>query len=108
MSNLSDLIGGTEDEAKELVKTSLLELIQGAKTEGEAVIKETGEKVEKWLELKLEGELDSDELEALLNTRKRVVLQFLNTQEISARARLERVSIGLIDLVLNKAMNAIV
>jgi len=107
MSTLSDLIETTGDEAKELVKTNLLELIQGAKSEAEAVVKETGEKIEKWLVLKVSGEIDSDELEALLNARRRTVRQFLNSQEIAARARLEKVTIGLIDLVLNKALDAI-
>lgn len=107
MSTLNNLIGTSGDEAKELIKTNLLELIQGAKSEAETVAKETGEKIEKWLVLKVKRELDSDELEALLNARRRTVRQFLNTQEIGARARLEKVTIGLIDLVLNKALEAI-
>lgn len=108
MPELRDLIDTTGDEAKEFIKDSLLDLIQGAKSEAEIVVKETGEKIEKWLVLKLEGEIDSDELEALLNTRRRVVRQFLNTQEIAARARLEKITTGLIDLVLNKALDAII
>lgn len=107
MSTLSDLIEITGDEAKELIKTNLLELIQGAKSEAETIAKETGDKIEKWLVLKVKGEIDSDELEALLNARRRTVRQFLNSQEITARARLEKVTIGLIDLVLNKALDAI-
>jgi len=107
MATLSDLIETTGDEAKEIIKTNLLELIQGAKSESEAVAKETGEKIEKWLLLKAEGEIDSDELEALLNARRRTIRQFLNTQEIAARARLEKVTIGLIDLILNKALDTI-
>lgn len=107
MSTLSALIETTGDEAKELIKTSLLELIQGAKSEAETIAKETGDKIEKWLELKVKGEIDSDELEALLNARRRTVRQFLNSQEIAAKARLEKVTIGLIDLVLNKALDII-
>ena len=107
MSTLSGLIETTGDDAKELIKTNLLELIQGAKSEAELVAKETGEKIEKWLVLKAKGEIDSDELEALLDARRRTVRQFLNSQEIAARARLERVTMGLIDLVLNKALDVI-
>ena len=107
MSTLSELIETTSDDAKELIKTNLLELIQGAKSEADSVAKETGEKIEKWLLLKIRGEIDSDELEALLNARRRTVRQFLNSQEIAARARLEKVTIGLIDLVLHKALGAI-
>ena len=107
MSTLDELIETSGDEAKELIKTNLLELIQGAKSESETVAKETGEKIEKWLVLKVKGEFDSDELEALLNSRRRTVRQFLNSQEISARARLEKVTIGLIDLILNRALDVI-
>ncbi|MEH6473587.1 MAG: hypothetical protein V7752_20375 [Halopseudomonas sp.] len=107
MSTLSDLIDTTGDDAKELIKSNLLDLIKGAKSETKSVVKETGDKIEKWLELKIKGEIDSDELEALLNARRRTVRQFLNSQEISARARLEKVTIGLIDLVLNKALDVI-
>ena len=107
MSTLHELIETTDDDAKEQIKTNLLELIQGAKSEAESVAKETGEKIEKWLLMKVKGEIDSDELEALLNARRRTVRQFLIYQEIAARARLEKVTIGLIDLVLNKALDAI-
>ena len=87
--------------------SNLLELIQGAKSEAKTVVKETGDKNKKWLELKIKGELDSDELEALLNARRRTVRQFLNSQEIATRARLEKITIGLIDLILNKALDTI-
>lgn len=107
MSTLDDLIQIGGDEAKELIKANLLELIQGAKSEAEAEAKETGEKIEKWLILKVNGEIDSDELEALLNSRRRTIRQFLNSQEIAARARLEKVTLGLIDLILNKALDTI-
>lgn len=108
MSLLQDLIETSEDEAKDLIKTHLLELINDAKIETHSVAKETGDKIEKWLILRVKGDIDSDELEALLNARRRTVRQFLNSQEISARARLEKVTLGLIDLVLNKALDTII
>ena len=52
--------------------------------------------------MRAKGEFDDDELESLLNTRKKVVRQFLLTQEIASRARLEKISMGLIDIVVNK------
>ncbi len=107
MSNLNDLIENMGDETKELINSGLLDLILGAKSETDTIVKETGEKIEQWLAMKLRGEIDSDELEGLLNSRRRVVEQFLNTQEIATRARLEKVTIGLIDLVLDKALDVI-
>ena len=108
MPNLKNLIKTNNDEAKELIKTNLLDLIEGAKSESELVVQETGKKIEYWLILKATEEIDADELEALLNARRRTVRQFLNTQEIIARARFEKITIGLIDFVLNKTLDSII
>lgn len=102
MPSIDDILKETGEEAVDLVKTNFKELLFQAKDESKTVIKETGEKIEKWLIMRAKGELDDDELESLLNTRKRVVRQFLLTQEIASRARLERISMGLIDIVVNK------
>ena len=71
------------------------------------MVKETGEKIERWLVFKVKEEIDSDELEALLNVRRRTVRQFLNSQEIAARAGREKMAIALIDLVFIKALDVI-
>lgn len=102
MPSIDDILKETGEEAVDLVKTNFKELLFQAKDESKTVIKETGEKIEKWLIMRAKGELDDDELESLLNTRKKVVRQFLLTQEIASRARLERISMGLIDIVVNK------
>jgi len=102
MPSIDDILKETGEEAVDLAKTNFKELLFQAKDESKTVIKETGEKIEKWLIMRAKGELDDDELESLLNTRKKVVRQFLLTQEIASRARLERISMGLIDIVVNK------
>ncbi len=108
MSKLENLIDTAGDEAKTLIKDQLLELLRGAKEDADSMANETGKKLESWLKMKLDGDIDGDELEALLNARKRAMRQYLNSQEIAARARLEKVTVELIDLVLNKALDAIV
>ena len=102
MPSIDDILKETGEEALDLVKTNFKELLFQAKDESKTVIKETGEKIEKWLIMRAKGELDDDELKSLLNTRKKVVSQFLLTQEIASRARLEKISMGLIDIVVNK------
>lgn len=108
MTTLSELIDATGSEVKQQLKTELLDLIQGAKSESVDVIKETGEKIEKWVKMKIDGDIDADELQELLSSRKATVQQFLNTQEITAKARMEKISVGLIDLIVDKAMGVIV
>ena len=56
----------------------------------------------------INNEIDNDELEALLNSRRRTIKQFLNTEEIRTKARIEKITIGLIDHVLNNAMGRII
>ena len=58
--------------------------------------------------MRVNGEFDDDELEALLNARKRVVRQNLNTIEIQSRARVEKIVFGIIDIVTNKLLDKIV
>jgi hypothetical protein len=107
MSDINQVLKETGDEALDLIKSSFKELLLESKKESNKVIKETGEKLEKWLIMRDDGELDDDELESLMNTRKRVVRQFLNTQDIAARARFEKLTMGLIDMVTNKFIGVI-
>ncbi|WP_317930504.1 hypothetical protein [Halioxenophilus sp. WMMB6] len=107
MTSLDQLLNTSGDAAKELIKSQLLELIDSAKSESATVVKESAEKIEQWLKLRLAGELDKDELQALLDSRKRVVEQFLNSQEIAARTRLEKISVGLINLILDQALDSL-
>ena len=107
MSTLEEILKATGDEVLDLVKSQFKELLIEAKKGSPEVIKETAEKVERWLVMRARGDLDDDELEALLNARRRTVRQFLLTQEIATRAKLERISLGLIDSVRNKFIGAI-
>ncbi|MDM8564226.1 hypothetical protein QUF74_01075 [Candidatus Halobeggiatoa sp. HSG11] len=105
--SLDDVLRETGDEILDFTKTTFKKLLLQAKNDSKDVIKETGEKVEKWMVMRANGDLDDDELEALLNTRKRTVRQFLLTQEINARSRLEKISIDMIDMVVNKLIGVV-
>jgi uncharacterized membrane protein len=107
MSTLEEILKATGDEVLDLAKSQFKEILTEAKKESPEVINETAEKVERWLVMRASGDLDDDELKALLNARRRTVRQFLLTQEIATRARLERISLGLIDSVQNKFIGAI-
>lgn len=107
MSVLDGLLRETGDEATDLIKTTFKQLIIDAKNDSNKVIRETGRKVESWTEMRAKGEIDDDELEALLNARRKTVRQFLLMKEVNSRASLEKVSVGLIDLVTNKFIGII-
>ena len=108
MSILKDLIYTSGDEAKEYIKMNLIKLIQNAKSESESFVKETAEVIEQWITLKANNEIDDEELKALLSARRRTVKQFLNSEEIRSKARFEKMTMGLIDHVLNHALGRII
>ena len=107
MPSIDDILRSIGDEALDSVKNEFKDLLSQAKDEQEKFVKETAEKIEKWLKMRVEGELDNDELESLLNARKRAVRQNLNTLEIQSRARLEKIVFGVIDIVANKLLDKI-
>ncbi|GMR24941.1 MAG: hypothetical protein BMS9Abin39_0213 [Ignavibacteria bacterium] len=108
MSSIDEVLESIGDEVLESVKKEFTDLLSQAKDEQIDFVNETAEKIEKWLIMRVNGEFDDDELEALLNARKRVVRQNLNTLEIQSRARVEKIVFGIIDIVTNKLLDKIV
>jgi len=96
------------DESKKLVIDQFKALLKGAKGDQEQLAKETAAKIEKWLEMRIKGELDNDELESLLNSRRRTIRQSLNTLKIQARERVQQVSLGLVNIVGDMLIEKIV
>lgn len=107
MSSIDDVLKETGDVALDLIKTNFKDILSQAKNDSLDEIKKTGEKVEKWLILRKEDEIDNNELESLLNARKRTVRQFILTKEINSRAKLEGISIDLIDTVTNQFIGSL-
>ncbi len=108
MSSIDEVLQSIGDEVLDSVKTEFIDLLSQAKDEQFDFVNETAEKIERWLIMRVNGEFDDDELEALLNARKRVVRQNLNTLEIQSRARVEKIVFGIIDIVTNKLLDKIV
>ena len=107
MSSIDEVLKSLGDEVLDSVKTEFINLLSQAKDEQIDFVNETAEKIERWLIMRVNGDFDDDELEALLNARKRVVRQNLNTLEIQSRARVEKIVFGIIDIVTNKLLNKI-
>ena len=108
MSSIDEVLESLGDEVLDSVKTEFIDMLSQAKDEQIDFVNETAEKIERWLIMRVNGDFDDDELEALLNARKRVVRQNLNTIEIQSRARVEKIVFGIIDIVTNKLLDKIV
>ena len=107
MSKLEELIDVAGDEAKQVVKKEMLNLISEAKSETADAVKEAGDKIEKLLIDRVEGKIDNDRLKMHLNAVKSTLEQFLNTQEIKTRSRIEKFTVDLIEFIKEKAIDAI-
>lgn len=104
MANIDDVLNSLKGDAVKLIKDQLKELLTSAKSDTDAIVKETGQKISDWLVLRAQGKLSDDELEALIYSRDQLLRQYKNTLEIQTRARVEKIAVGLINLVLDKIL----
>ncbi|OGS97436.1 MAG: hypothetical protein A3H31_00260 [Gallionellales bacterium RIFCSPLOWO2_02_FULL_57_47] len=104
MATIDDVLNSLKDDAVKLVKDQLKDLLTSAKKDADSVVKETGQKITDWLVMRAHGKLSDDELEALLYSRDQLLRQYKNTLEIQTRARVEKIAVGLINLVLDKIL----
>lgn len=102
MTSINAAVNTIKDDALALVKDELKSLLTSAKDDTIAEIRETGEKIATWLVMRAKGELTDDEFQSLLYARDQLLRQFKNSLEIEAKARVERIAVGLVNLVLDK------
>lgn len=102
MATIDDVLNSIKGDALNLVKDQLKGLLTSARNDADSVIRETGQKIADWLIMRKKGTLNDEELEALLYSRDQLIRQYKNTVEIQTRARIEKVSVALINLVLDK------
>jgi DNA-binding protein H-NS len=105
---LDQYLASITDESKKMAIEEFKALLKSAKSDQEQLAKETAKKIEKWLEMRIKGELDNDELESLLNSRRRTIRQSLNTLQIQSRDRVQKVSLGLLNIVGDMLINKVV
>ena len=105
---LDQYLASITDESKKMAIEEFKALLKGAKGDQEELAKETAKKIEKWLEMRISGELDNDELESLLNSRRRTIRQSLNTLQIQAKDRVQKVSLKLLNIVGDMLINKVV
>lgn len=104
MSDIDDAIDAIKDEVAELIKEQLKDLLISAANETDEVIKDTGRKITYWLLLRAQHKLSDSELEALLYARDQLLRQYKNTVQIGAKARVEKIAIALVNIVLDKLL----
>jgi glutamyl-tRNA reductase len=104
MSNINEVVDSIKVGALEMAKGELKQLLTEARSSATDMVRDTGAKITEWLRQRAEGSLSDQELEALLYSRDQYLRQAKNTLEIKARADVERIATGLINLVLDKVL----
>lgn len=104
MATIDEVIASLKGDAAKLIKDELKDLLTLARDDTDKIIRETGTKIAGWIVLRAKGELTDEELEALLYSRDQLLRQYKNTLEIKAKARLEKIAVGLVNLVLDKIL----
>lgn len=86
------------------IRQEFLDLFIQAQTEQIEFVQDTANKLKEWTELFTIGELTENEFKSLLRARERATRQNLNTLEIQARVRVEKILFGIIDLIKGKIL----
>ena len=63
--------------------------------------------VKQWIVLLSNGEIDKEEFDDLIAAQKLAAEQFVNTQEIGAQARTQRLTMQILDLTITKIAPAL-
>lgn len=105
MATIDDALKCLKDNVPHLIKDQIKDLLTSAQNDADSVIKETGQKVTDWLFMLSEGKLSVDEFKDLLYSRDQLIRQYKNTLDIQVRAKVEKIALGLINLVLNGILN---
>lgn len=86
------------------IKKDLLDFLTQAQAEHFEFVKDAADKLKEWTELFTTGQLSEKEFKSLLRARERTIRQNLNTLEIQARARVEKILFGIIDVIKGKIL----
>ncbi len=107
MSKFTDFIDGLADEAGELAKKELKELVSGAKKDTSDFVRLQAENLERFVVLLADGDLKPEGFKKLV--KKMEVLTQLEVIKLSVRAKAsaQRLAEGIQDLVINSLFKLI-
>ena len=104
MSSLKDILSNTSNELLSESKDEVLKLLSQALSSNNEFVKKNVEKIERWTVMLSEGEIDKEEFDGLVSAQRRKVDQYLNTVEINLRSEAEKITHGLIKIVVNQVV----
>ena len=104
MSSLKDILNNTSKELLSESKDEVLKLFSQALSSNNDFAKKNAAKIERWIIKLSEGEIDREEFVGLVGAQKRKVDQYLNTVEIKFRSETEKITHGVIKIIINQVV----
>jgi hypothetical protein len=105
MSTFDDFFHAVADGAKDLARTTIQDFATSAETDARIFLENTKDDLRRWTGQLERGEISRDEFASLLRGRVALTQMAGLTAAGVALTRVQRLRDGLIDLVLNKAID---
>jgi len=107
MSELENALDRIRDNALQDAKNEFQQLLSEAKGSSEQFIKNNSARVEQWVVMLSNGEIDKEEFDDLIADQRLAAEQFVNTQAIGAQARQQRLTLQILDLTITNIVPAL-
>lgn len=104
MSSLKDILNNTSNELLSESKDEVLKLFSQALSSNIDFVKKNAARLERRIVMLSEGKIDREEFDGLVGAQKRKVDQYLNTVEIKFRSEAEKLTHGLIKIIVNQVI----
>lgn len=90
------------------IKQELYDSFKEAINSTDPIVKENIKNIEEWTIKLSEQKITKDDFEYLIRTQRRKMEQYLNTLEIEAKVKIQKITIDLIDKIINKILPRII
>ena len=104
MSSLKDIFNNTSNELLSESKDEVLKLFSQALSSNNDFVKKNAASLERRIVMLSEGKIDREEFDGLVGAQRRKVDQYLNTAEINLRSEAEKITHGLIKIVVKQVV----
>ncbi len=92
------------DEAGELIKNEVNEMLESARNDSEVFLNRQAEKIEKYLNQLVTGKIEKNQLEGYLMDIKALTEMHALQLSLASRVRAQRLAHGISDLIVTKLL----
>jgi hypothetical protein len=106
-NSLDALLGEVKDSVVELAKAEGKQYVEAARSDAQAFLAAVKEDLEQWTKQLANGDLSPDEFASLVRGKKDLARMDLLLQEGLAKAAIERIVNGTIDILVDRLLRGV-